>query len=66
MNQDPENNEIQEDEFSKNEAELTKRANERLDELAKSRTISYIDDDGYIVDRSPDGTIVRVSATPVR
>lgn len=52
--------------FSEHEMELTRRANARLREMAKTRTMSHIDEDGYIVRKSPDGTVTKVSGGPVR
>jgi hypothetical protein len=63
MSQGPE--EIPLTPFHKHEMELTKRANAHLREMAKTQTMSYIDEDGYIVRRSPDGTITKVSSAPV-
>lgn len=46
------------------ELELDKKFAEHIKKLSETETVSYIDEEGYLVSRTPDGVITRLKEKP--
>ncbi|MFZ6746046.1 hypothetical protein ACO0LC_22705 [Undibacterium sp. JH2W] len=46
------------------ELELDKKFAEHIKKISETETVSYIDEEGYLVRRTPDGVITRVYDKP--
>ncbi|MFZ6872296.1 hypothetical protein ACO0LF_09545 [Undibacterium sp. Di27W] len=46
------------------ELELDKKFAEHIKKISQTETVSYIDEEGYVVRRTPDGVITRVYDKP--
>ena len=63
MSQPNQENKLSEDDL--HELELDKKFAEHIKKLNETETISYVDEQGYLVRRTPDGVITRVHDVPV-
>ena len=63
MSQLNQENKLSEDDL--NELELDKKFAEHIKKFNETGTISYVNEDGYLVRRTPEGVITRVHDVPV-